>query len=393
MNNEYPYPDHDKPLIIYIIAGEASGDLLGADLMRSLRAKSKREIIFYGIGGDKMEAEGLSSLFPYHELSMMGLVEILPYMYRTLVHISSTVEDIVSKQPDMIITIDSPGFCFRVVEKLKKDQFNAKFVHYVAPSVWAYKPGRAKKCAELFDHMLALLPFEPPYFEKYGLGCTFTGHPVVATPKPGNAGEFREKYELPDNIPLFCLLPGSRKGEVKLHMPVFTRAISMLSSCYPNLALAIAVPEHVLPLLGPYLNNCPFRVIIAEDEEDKKNAIAASNFAFVKSGTVAFEVAAAGVPMLITYRMNKLSVWWLRRMITTKYANLINILLKKEAIPELLQERSHPLMLASCANMLLRKPALIQQQQADIREALAKLLPPDGKQPGDIAAEKILSLL
>lgn len=394
-NNQINY---EKPLIVYLIAGEASGDFLGAHLMQSLRTQlnqnsTKKEILFYGIGGEKMEAEGLHSIFPYHELSMMGLVEILPYLFRTITHIASTVADITLKQPDIVITIDSPGFCFRVVEKLRKAELKSKFVHYVAPTVWAYKPKRAEKCAKLFDHMLLLLPFEPPYFTKVGLGCTFVGHPVVCESKAGDGLAFRTKYEIPDNVTLFCLLPGSREGEVKRHMPIFTRALSMLAICYPNLALVVAVPEHALEFLAPYLNNCPFRAIITQDEQDKKNAIAASQFAFVKSGTVAFEVAMAGVPMLITYKMNKFSVWWLRRMIITKYANLINILLKKEVIPELLQEHATPLMLASCTNTLLSTPDLQNKQKASINSALKQLTPEDGKKPSDIAAKKIFSLL
>ncbi len=385
--------DNNKPLIIYIIAGEPSGDLLGARLMRSLRAKSKREILFYGIGGDKMAEQGISSLFPYHDLSMMGFVEIIPHLFRTLTHISSTIADITAKQPDMVITIDSPGFCFRVVEKLRKNNFKSKFVHYVAPTVWAYKPERAEKCARLFDHMLLLLPFEAPYFEKVGLGCSFVGHPAVCESKVGNASDFRAKYELSPEVPVFCLLPGSRKGEIKRHMPIFASAIALLARCYPRLVLFIAVPDYALHHLAPFLNTCPFRVIIAEDEQDKKNGMVASNFAFVKSGTVTFEVAAAATPMLVAYRVNRISAWLLRRMITTKFVNLINILSGREVIPELLQEYSNPLMIASCANTILKYPSLQQKQKDGVKSAIRQLVPQNGALPSDIAAEKILALL
>jgi lipid-A-disaccharide synthase len=176
-------------------------------------------------------------------------------------------------------------------------------------------------------------------------------------------------------------------------MPVFAMALSLLSNCYPNLAFVVAVPEHAQELLAPYLNNSPFRAIITNSEEDKKNAMAASNFAFVKSGTVAFEVALAGVPMLVTYKMNAVSVWLLKRVIITKYVNLINILLNKETIPELLQEHCAPMMLASCANSLLSNPDLQQNQQESVKTALGRLVPPGDEKPSDIAAKKILSLL
>lgn len=383
----------EKSLTIYLIAGEPSGDLLGAHLMRSLRAQSTRHIRFYGIGGERMEAEGLNSLFPYHELSMMGLVEILPHIYRTLLRISGTIADITLKQPDMVITIDSPGFCFRVVEKLRMANFKSKFVHYVAPTVWAYKPERAEKCSKIFDHMLLLLPFEAPYFERVGLACSFVGHPVLSESANGDCVSFRAKYALADDVPLFCLLAGSRKGEVKRHMPVFARAVAMLASAYPKLTIFIAAPDHVLPLLAPFLNTCPFQVIIAEDEADKKNGIAASKFAIVKSGTVAFEVAMAGVPMLVTYKMNRFTAYWLRRMIKTKYANLLNIILGKEAIPELLQERCTPIMLASAANTILSIPEIAERQKANIKTAMQKLMPQNGTKPSDEAARVVLGLL
>src|SRR5579884_2215300 len=209
-----------KQLSVYIIAGEHSGDLIGAHLMQSLREQSTRHIQFYGVGGDRMAAEGIESLFPYYELSMMGFVEILPYVFNMAVRISQTVDDILAKKPNMIITIDSPGFCFRVVERLRKENLAAHYIHYVAPTVWAYKPERAAKCAKLYDHMLVLLPFEPPYFEKVKLPCTWVGHPVIAETMAGNAQAFRKKYEIADSTTVFTLLPGSRKGEVERHMPI-----------------------------------------------------------------------------------------------------------------------------------------------------------------------------
>lgn len=381
----------EKPLVIYIIAGEASGDLLGAHLMRSLKKQSTRPITFYGVGGDKMMAEGMDSLFPYYELSMMGFVEILPYAFNLLSRIGLTVEDIRAKAPDIVITVDSPGFCFRVVKKLREYKLRSKFVHYVAPTVWAYKPERAEKCAKLFDHMLVLLPFEPPYFTAKELPCTFVGHPVVAETQTGNGEAFREKYNIAKDTLLLCLLPGSRKGEVDRHMPIFGRAITMLAQKYPALAMVVAVPRHVLPFVVDYFEGCPFRTVITADEVDKKNAIAASNLAIVKSGTVALEVAMCGTPMVVGYRVNPLSAWMMKRMITTKYANLINILLKKEAIPELLQELCTPLMLANAASNLLQYPELQTQQKENAQKALSLLNPTTP--PSDIAAQTLLGLV
>ncbi|NBX02809.1 MAG: lipid-A-disaccharide synthase [Alphaproteobacteria bacterium] len=381
----------NRPLRIYVIAGEASGDFLGGQLMAALKEDHPAEITFFGVGGPNMTTRGIASLFPYHELSMMGFIEILPYIFNLAARINRTVEDILAKKPDVVVTIDSPGFCFRVVEKLRKAGLQSKFVHYVAPTVWAYKPERALRCKKLFDHLLVLLPFEPPYFNDIGLPCTFVGHPIVAETEPGNGAAFRKKYEIAPEVPLFCLLPGSRRGEVLRHLPVFARAIGMLARQYPNLAIVVTVPKHVLPFIAPYFANCPFRAVILASNEDKKDAMAACDFAIVKSGTVALEVAMAGIPMVITYRVHPISAWMFRRIRITKFANLVNILLKREVIPELLQELCNPLMLASAAASLYGNAENKAAQTTAAREALNMLIPPL-LPPSHIAAQTILKL-
>lgn len=382
-----------RALNIYIIAGEASGDLLGAHLMAALRKQHDGPIKFWGIGGDKMTAQGLASLFPYHELSMMGFVEILPYLFNISARINLTIEDVLVKKPDMVITIDSPGFCFRVVQRLRKENLATKFVHYVAPTVWAYKPERAQRCRELFDHLLVILPFEPPYFEAVGLPCTFVGHTVVAETKTGDKNAFRTKYDIADDVTLFCLLPGSRRGEVKRHLPIFARAMTMLASQYPNLAMTVAVPRHVLSFVAPYFENCPFRAVIIGNEQDKKDAITASDIAIVKSGTVTLEVAMANVPMVVTYRVHPISAWLLRRMRISRLVTLVNILKGRETIPELLQELCTPLMIANASANLLENAARKEQQKDDCKTALAELIPADGQAPSDIAARCVLQLI
>ena len=381
----------DAPLRVYVIAGEASGDLLGGHLMAELKKQHQGEIKFHGVGGDRMAAEGLTSLFPYHELSMLGVIEILPYLFNIAARINLTVEDIVAKKPDIVITIDSPGFCARVVERLRNLHVKAKFVHYVAPTVWAYKPERAQRFKELFDHILLLLPFEPKYFTDVDMPCTFVGHPVVAETAPGDGDAFRKKYEIAPETPLFCLLPGSRRGEVKRHLPIFARAIGILARQYPELAITVAVPKHVLGFIAPYFKDCPFRAVILANNQDKKDALAASNLAIVKSGTVALEVAMAGTPMIVTYRVHALTAWYFRRKQNIKYVNLINILRNEEAIPELLQELCTPLAIASASSALFSDTTRQQIQKAAAHDALATLVPSNGT-PSEIAARTILSL-
>lgn len=340
-----------------------------------------------------MAEHGLTSLFPYHELSLMGFVEILPYILKLAGRINFTVEDILAKQPDIVITIDSPGFCFRVVKKLRAAGCKAKFVHYVAPTVWMYKPERAALCAKLFDHMLLLLPFEKPYFEKAGLACTFVGHPVVCETSAGDGKAFREKYQIAPQTKLFSLLPGSRTGEIKRHMPILARTVTLLASQHPDMAIVVAVPKHAMPSIAPYFQNCPFRAVVTANDTDKKNALAASDIAITKSGTIVLEIAQAGTPMIVTYRANPITAHMLRKQMRMATVCLINILHKNNIIPELLQEQCTPEILATAALQLLASPEQQTKQKEYCKTALAMLVPPNEKIPSQIAAETILQLL
>lgn len=376
--------------IIYLIAGEPSGDLLGARLMRELKEKAPFTLLFAGIGGEKMKAEGLTSLFPYQDLSLFGMVELIPHIYKLLARIDQTVLDIETKAPVAVITIDVPGFSRRVVRKLREKHHDSFYVHYVAPSVWAWRPNRVETYAKLFDHLLCLLPFEPPLFERAGLAATFVGHTVVTESKTGNARAFRERFQLLADTPLFCVLPGSRPGEIAKHMLIFARTITLLAARYPNLAIVLPVPKHLLEVVRPYFENCPYRAIVTANEADKYDGIAASNLAIVKSGTVALEVAAAKTPMVIAYKVNPITAFFYRRLRLTPLVSLINILLGREVIPELLQEDCTPNMIASASESILSSPERIKAQQEAMGEALAMLKSPAGQPPSGIAADVIL---
>ena len=200
-------------LHFYVIAGEASGDLLGARLMKALSDVNGGHVRFSGVGGPEMEKQGLSSLFPYTELSVMGLVEVLPSAARIIGRMRQVAAAINGQTPDALITIDAPGFNFGVVKRLKRHAMPR--IHYVAPTVWAWRPNRVHKFKRHFDHLLTLLPFEPPYFEAVGLPATFVGHPVVESATGPEASRlFRKHHQIGDATKLLCVLPGSRRGEV-----------------------------------------------------------------------------------------------------------------------------------------------------------------------------------
>lgn len=375
--------------LIYIIAGEPSGDALGAHLIRAIKAQAKMPIIFAGIGGEQMEREGLRSLFPYHDLSHMGFAEIVPHAFKLLARIEQTFDDIKTKAPHALITIDSPGFCKRVVKRLRKERFDTRYIHYVAPSVWAWRPKRAEIFARLFDHLLTLLPFEPPYFERVGLATTFVGHPIVAETQTGDGSAFRARYKIEPDTPLFTVLPGSRKAEIKRHLPIFARAIALLSESYPNLAICVPVPKYLLATVKPYFEDCPFRAIVTANPEDKIDGFKASNAAIVKSGTVSLEVAKAGTPMVIAYRVSPLSAFIYGRLRITKLVTLVNILLGREIIPELLQRDCTPIMIASAMADLLASPSRASAQREAVSQAFA-MLTPANYSPSELAARIII---
>lgn len=371
--------------LIYLIAGEPSGDALGASLMRGLKTELP-QVQFSGIGGDAMQHEGLHSLFPFRELSIMGFLEVLPHLRRLLQRIKQTHEDIAQKQPAAVITIDSPGFNFRLAAALKADARTSsiKRIHYVAPSVWAYKPQRAAKTARLFDHLLTLLPFEPPYFEKEGLSTTFVGHPVLWQDWSGDAAAFRQRHTLSPEQPILLLLPGSREGEIKKHLPIFLQAAASLPHFRPVVLAGSLVKESLKALL-------PSNVIVA-DIAEKKDAFSATSIALSKSGTVTLELAAAGVPMIVAHRVNSISAALLRRLILIRYVSLVNIAMNEAIVPEFLQERCTVAHLTE-GLLALSTPEAQQLQRSRCAEAITILRAGAVLAPDVLAAKSIHSLI
>ncbi len=374
---------------IALIAGEASGDRLGGRLMAALH-DSPHNIAFSGIGGVMMEAQGLRSLFDMQELSLMGFAEVLPHARRLTRRIHETVAFIERERPDVLVTIDSPGFTFRVVKKLRgRGKARPRLIHYVAPTVWAYKPQRAAKTAALFDELLVLLPFEPPFFEREGLATHFIGHPVTEDEyRPAEAKAFRTRRGIAEGEPLLCVMPGSRHGELSKLLPVFTKALRQMDV---PLRLVIPATVHSAALLERLQPHWPSAPIMVTDEAEKRAAMLASDFALAKSGTVTLEAAMAGLPMITAYKVNSLSAWLLRQMITTRYVNLINILMEREVIPEYLQQECAPEILATALSGLAKNQDKRAAQKRDYAEALRLLSSPQiGKSPSQLAAEVVL---
>lgn len=323
---------------IFIIAGEKSGDLIGSKIAKQID-KEKFEIS--GIGGEMMKKSGVKIFSSINDISVMGIFEVIPKLFKILKKIKETAKYIIESGQDIVLTIDAPDFCFRVAKLVKKLDKNKKikFVHFIAPSVWVYRENRAKKIAKIYDLLFCILPFEPPYFEKYGLKSVFVGHPIFD--KNSLEYEFNRKninYNSDSNI--ISITTGSRKSEVKILLPIILEVLKNLKQKYRNLEFHILATENTINIINNILKDKKIDYIKINLEQEEKNKILANSLlAIAKSGTNTLEITGYSVPIVVIYKFNfftNLIAKFIRMISTTKYANIINIIAKKENIPELI---------------------------------------------------------
>lgn len=382
-------------MLIYVIAGEPSGDLLGGRLMAALTER-RGDIRFAGIGGQAMRTQGLDSLFPMAELSVMGLVEVLPRIPRILRRLNQTMADIGTRNPDAIVTIDSWGFTGRVQKRAMAQFPDIPRIHYVAPMVWAWKPNRTKTLAAVLDLLLTLLPFEPPWFEKDGLRSVHVGHPVIeGGADKGDGTAFRVRHGIPAEAPLLVVLPGSRHSETSRLLPVFARALDRLRPAHPGLRVVVPTVETVAAEVRAAVAGWPLPVVVVEGGE-KFDAFAAGTAGLAASGTVALELALAGLPSVIAYRVSPVSAFVATRFLglgrTLKWVTLVNILMDAQVMPELLQDACTPEGVAGEVGRLLTDPAARDAMRAGMAAAVARL-GLGGDSPGARAADAVLGFI
>lgn len=381
----------------FLVAGEPSGDLLGAALMRGLREASAGPVAFLGVGGPAMAAEGFESLFPQDDLAVMGLVEVLPRLRTILRRMDETARACVAAAPDALITIDSPSFGLRVMRRVRRQAPGIRTIHYVAPSVWAWRPGRARRMAGLVDHVLALLPFEPPYFTAHGIGCTFVGHPVATAPQasPAAAAALRARFGIAPGAPVLLALPGSRLGEVQRHLAPFGAVVGQLARLLPGLAVIVPTVPGVAAAVRAGVAAWPVAPHVLDGDgsaAEKQAAFAAADAALAASGTVTLELAAAGVPMVAVYRTHWLTAQIVRRIVKVDTANLVNLVTGARAVPEFLQEHFTPDSATAALLPLFGDTPERTRQRAAFDAALA-VLGRGGQPPGLRAAHAVLSAL
>lgn len=387
-----------RPLRVALLAGEPSGDVLGAGLMRALREETGGAVRFSGIGGEQMAEEGLHSLFPIADLAVMGLVEVLPRARALLRRIERTAQFLLNDPPDIVVTIDSPGFTRRVAQKLAVRSF--PLVHYVAPTVWAWRPGRARRLARLYDHLLAVLPFEPPYFEVVGLPTTFVGHPAVETLRAAREREaaaaakgrgFRQRHGLAADVRLLAVMPGSRRGEVTRLLPVFSEVLARLKNDGLNLHLLLPTVGTVAETVKAAAAALPYPATVLDRADERYAAMLAAEAALAASGTATLELGLAGTPTVLAYKVNPLTAAIVRRLIRIPYAGLVNILQKRLVMPEFLQQDCRADLIAPALKALLTDPAERQRQIEACAAVAGQLGADEALSPSHRAARAVLA--
>jgi lipid-A-disaccharide synthase len=389
-------------LRLFLVAGEPSGDRLGAALMAGLKSLVAEEIVFRGIGGPLMQAEGLVPLFPMEELSVIGLTEIIANYRRLARRVTDTADAVLREKPDALITIDIPEFSLRVAAQVKARAPHLPTVHYVAPTVWAWRPKRARKMARSVDHVLALLPFEPPYMQAEGMGCDFVGHPVVTEPQATEAeiAAFRAKYQIPEGETAILVLPGSRRSEIERLAPIFGEALRPVLARHPGAHVILPAAPAAAGMIGGRIRTWPGRPHVldprgmpaADFAAEKRAAFAVADVALAASGTVSLELAASETPMVIAYDMSWLSRKVVLSMLQVDTVTLVNMVADSRTVPEFIGDNCRPGPIGAALNTLLDNKAA-RLDQLDAMALTMMRLGKGGEAPGIRAARSVLAVI
>lgn len=375
-----------------LVCGEPSGDRLGAELMAGLKQLAP-DIEIVGVGGSAMAGAGLKSLFPLNDTAVMGLREVVPRIPAILRRVREASDYAVHVKPDAVICIDSPDFTHRIAQRLKRIAPQIRTVNYAAPQVWASRSYRARKMARYFDLVLALLPFEAPFFSAHGLRAVFVGNPVIErTAQMKGGAALRARLGIGSSAPLLALLPGSRMNEVRLLLPPFRDAVTRLRAQIPELVCVLPLVEHVAHFVRRESEGWPAPLHILSGETDKFAAFDAATAALVASGTATTELALAGTPMVVAYRLGALTYALVRPIVRVRYITLANILLDRLAVPEFIQHACTGENLARALLPLMCDQTARARQQRDLAEAVARL-GAGGETPSLRAARALLDFV
>ena len=377
----------NKDKLIYIVAGEPSGDFIGGQLISKLSEK-KSNLRFDGVGGINMENHNFKSIFPISELSVMGIFPVLLKIRSLFKRINNVVEDIIDKEPDIVVLIDSPDFNHRVAKRLKKKSFQSPVICYVAPSAWAWRENRVKSMTINFDHLLCLLPFEKNFFTHRGLKTTYVGHPVIPKILTNNNKEtFREIYSIKKK-PILVFLPGSRESEIKRHIKPFKGAFNEIKKKIPDIILVIPAHKKNKSLIEREFKNS----IIVLSEKEKFLLFKDANVACASSGTVTLELGLSLLPMLVIYKLDFLTWSVVSRLANVRFISLINLVLNKSSVTELIQKKCNKNNIYQSLLGLFFDKEIIDRQINDLKN-FRKIILSDNDDPSEKAAKKILEFI
>ena len=377
---------------IFLVATEESGDRLGAGLMKVLRQRLGDAVDFVGVGGRGMTREGLNPLFAIEELSIMGFTAVLTELPKILRLIRQTTEAVIASSPDILVIIDSPDFTHRVARRVRSRDAVIPIVDYVSPTVWAWRPARARAMVRYVDHVLALLPFEPEEYRKLrGPPCSYVGHPLteqLASLRP----DAQERARRDVKPPVLLVLPGSRRSEIKHHLDVFGQALGRLQSDGASFELVLPTMPHLVEAVRAGVAGWPVEPRIVVGETEKRAAFRIARAALAKSGTVTLELALSGVPMVTAYRVGAMEAFILRRAIRVSSVILANLVLGNEVVPEFLQENCTPEHLARALKPLLSDTPE-RRKQLDAFAGLDAIMSTGSETPSVRAADIVLATM
>lgn len=378
---------------VMLVAGETSGDALGAELMVALRELSNVPLRFSGVGGPAMERQGFTSIFPMTDIAVMGPREIIPRLPLIFRRIWQTVRHAADEKPDLAVVIDSPEFTHMVAKRMARRAPGIPVVNYVLPSVWAWRQGRARAMRRYIRRVLALLPFEPRFLEKAGVDCVYVGHPAIERlPEEGSGARFRVARGIAPESPLLLVLPGSRLNEVKHLVEIFGETVQKLAIEMPELRVVVPTVPHVRELVEKAVKEWGVPVDLVEGEEDKRAAFDAATAALAASGTVTLELALARVPMVVAYRAEAVVGWFALSILKIPSVVLVNLILDRPSVQEYLQSRCTADNLFEGLRPLMRDTPERLRALADLDEVRARM-GVGGESPSTRAARAVLDLL
>jgi len=384
---------HANGPTIMLVVGEPSGDALGQQLILALRELTHGKARIIGVGGERMRAAGMQSLYSITDTSVMGLREVVPNIPRILARIRQVADFAKANNPDIAVMIDSPDFTHKVASRIRRIAPELKLVDYVAPQVWASRPKRALTMAKSFDHVLCLLPFEVPIFQNVGMGASFVGHPVIErAPRPGQGDAFRARHGIPRDQKVLLLLPGSRSNEIRFLWSVFREAIEQTSAAAGSIRIVLPTVQNVSASVRKLAAEWRKDILVVEGPDEKMGAFDAADIALAASGTVSTELALSTTPMVIGYRVGALTAAIARRFIKVPYVTLVNIILNREVVPEFIQENCTSANLSRELIRLLTNPAA-RLEQVTATASAVKAMGYGDEAPSMRAAREILRII